>query len=201
MLATQSTADHLSRLSERREKLRVACASLLEGRGPFVLEIGCGHGHFLTAFAQAHPDQLCIGIDRTADRIERAERKRNRSGLTNLHFIRAEARDFICALPPKARFSAIYILFPDPWPKRRHHKHRLLESGFLEAIAERAGEGTRLYFRTDHEPYYNEVSHAIVTHSAWKLCKSEAWPFELSTVFQRRAKSFHSLVAERRLPA
>jgi tRNA (guanine-N7-)-methyltransferase len=201
LIATQSTANHLARLSERREKLRVVCADLLEGRGPFVLEVGCGHGHFLTAFAQAHPDQLCVGIDRTADRIKRAERKQNRSGLTNLHFIRAEAQDFIRVLPPKARFSAIYILFPDPWPKRRHHKHRLLESEFLGAIAERAGQGTRLYFRTDHEPYYTEARHAIVTHSAWKLCKSEAWPFELPTVFQQKAASYRSLIAERRSPA
>src|SRR5271154_4818946 len=102
-------------VADRRQALAEACASLLVERAEFVWEIGCGHGHFLNAYARAHADRLCIGVDITRDRIARAVRKRDLAGLSNLHFLRAEARDFLAALPQAARFSALYILFPDPW--------------------------------------------------------------------------------------
>lgn len=190
------TADHLARLSQRGDDLRVKLAELLPGSAPFVWEVGSGHGHFLTAFAQAHPEELFIGIDVILERIERANRKRNRARLDRLHFVRAEARLFLESLPVAATFKAIYVLFPDPWPKRRHHKHRLMQPDFLSLVAGRAGEGARLYFRTDHEPYFQDVEAAVRQHAQWKIVE-ESWPFEMRTVFQERAESYRSLVAVR----
>ena len=190
------TADHLARLSQRGDDLRSELARLLPAPASFVWEVGCGHGHFLTAFAQAHPGQLCIGIDVILERIERARRKRNRAHLEHLHFVRAEARLFLESLPAGAAFKAVYVLFPDPWPKRRHHKHRLMQADFLGLVADRAGEGARLYFRTDHEPYFREVEAAVRQHPRWEVVE-ENWPFEMQTVFQERAQSFRSLVAAR----
>jgi len=188
------SAEYAAVLDQRRQDLRQTCAQVLKGSVPFVWEVGSGHGHFLTAYAQAHPDELCLGIDIILERIARAERKRGRARLGNLHFIRADALDFLAVLPPQARFSAIYILFPDPWPKRRHHKNRLLQSSFMEKMTERAGEGARLYFRTDYEPYFREARAVIAGDPAWRLIE-EPWPFESATVFQSRAKLHHSLVA------
>ncbi len=150
----------------------------------------------MTAYAAAHPGRLCIGIDLVPERIARADRKRERAKLGRVHFLRAEARDFLAALPEHARFSAIYILFPDPWPKRRHHKHRIMQAAFMQEIAERAGEGTRLYFRTDHDAYFADVRSALRAQDAWRLV-DEPWPFEMPTVFQQRAQVHHSLVAVR----
>lgn len=190
------TAEHLARLAQRRDALRVELAVLFPAPAPFVWEVGCGHGHFLTAYAQAHPQQLCIGVDITVERIARALRKRNRTRLSQLHFLRAEANLFLEALPAGAVFTAIYVLFPDPWPKRRHHKHRLMQPEFLSAIAGRAGKGARLYFRTDHEPYFRAVEASVRQHPQWEL-KEESWPFEMRTVFQERAPNYHSLIAAR----
>jgi tRNA (guanine-N7-)-methyltransferase len=159
--------------------------------------VGCGHGHFLTAYAAAHPQQSCIGIDIASDRIGRAERKRTRARLANLHFVRADAEDFLAAMPTGARFTAIFILFPDPWPKRRHHKHRVMTAGFLSAAAAAAGQGTGLFFRTDHEPYYLEAAAEVRSHRDWEESDPGAWPFEEATVFQRRAERHFSLVALR----
>jgi len=100
-------------------------------------------------------------------------------------------------LPAGTELAAIYVLFPDPWPKARHHKHRLLQPEFLGAIARRAGLGTRLYFRTDHEPYFVDTAAALRSHPDWQLV-DEPWPFEERTVFQARAPSFRSLVATRK---
>lgn len=128
------------------------------------------------------------------DRIERGNRKRTRAKLDHLHFIHADARDFLEALPRGVTFAAVYILFPDPWPKRRHHKNRIMQPEFLTAVAKRAGEDTRLHFRTDHEPYFRDAETAVHAHPDWEIV-AEPWPFEYVTVFQSRADSHHSFTA------
>lgn len=188
------TAEHRARIEERRRGLREGFATVLAGEPHFIWEVGCGHGHFLTAYAAVHPDQLCIGIDIESDRIKRARRKRDRARLSNLHFIHADAHDFLAAMPPEARFAAVYILFPDPWPKTRHHKHRLVQPDFLARVAAGAAPGARLYFRTDYQPYFTEARFAVGASDAWKLV-DEDWPFESPTVFQQRAPAHFSFVA------
>jgi tRNA (guanine-N7-)-methyltransferase len=190
------TAEHLTRIIKRRSDLQEKVAVIVPTSSPFVCEIGCGHGHFLAAYAAAHPHQLCVGIDISHERIERAIRKRDRAKLSNLHFIHAEARDFLHALPAKVTISDLYILFPDPWPKRRHHKNRLLQPEFLDMVAERAGQGARLYFRTDYEPYFRAAGSLLDAHPDWKI-RADPWPFEHATVFQSRATQHYSLVARR----
>jgi tRNA (guanine-N7-)-methyltransferase len=190
------TAEHLARIEERRKYLQEWCAKTLPGHASFVLEIGCGHGHYLTAFAIAHPSDLCVGIDVELDRIERAERKQKRARLANLHFLRAEAELFLETLSPPPFAKAVFILFPDPWPKRRHHKNRLISPAFLERLAHRCLPGARLYVRTDHGPYFAAARKAIEASPEWHF-SGEAWPFEKPTVFQERAAKHDSFVAIR----
>jgi tRNA (guanine-N7-)-methyltransferase len=166
----------------------------LRPRSPFLFEIGSGHGHFLTAYASAHPEKLCIGIDVVSERVERALRKRDRAVLENLHFLRAEARLFLQALPVGARISEVFILFPDPWPKLRHHKHRILQPEFLVALASHATRDCRLYFRTDHNPYFDSACAVVRDSVHWELLDAP-WPFEFETVFQSRAKHHESFIA------
>lgn len=196
-VASARTNAYLARIAERKNRLRDTLREVVSPHKSMVWEVGCGHGHFLTAYAKANPETLCVGVDIVRDRIARAKRKANRTGLTHLHFVLAEANDFLSMLPESMRFSSIYVLFPDPWPKRRHHKNRLMQSAFLTAVGERAGQGTRLYFRTDFEPYFAEVAATLAAHALWERV-DEPWPFEEQTVFQARAPLYHSLVAGRR---
>ena len=189
--------EHASHIEERRGELRGSLAELVKPTAQFVWEVGCGHGHFLAAYAEAHPDETCIGIDITSDRIARADRKRERAHLKNLHFVRADAEDFLAVMPERARFNSIFILFPDPWPKRRHHKNRVVKAEFLTATAARARKGARLFFRTDHEPYYREVFELLGTHASWSAPETGQWPFDEVSVFQKRAERHFSLVATR----
>jgi tRNA (guanine-N7-)-methyltransferase len=191
-------AEHVSHIDERRGELRHAVAEIIKASSRFVWEVGCGHGHFLAAYAAAHPDESCIGIDITSDRIARAERKRARARLGNLHFIRADAEDFLVVMPERARFTKIFILFPDPWPKRRHHKNRIVKPGFLAAAAARSQKGASLFYRTDHEPYFREVASMMKVHPDWSEPDLAPWPFDEPTVFQKRAALHFSLVATRR---
>lgn len=180
-----------SRLAEIRAQL----ARLLPATQPITLEIGSGHGHFLTAYAEAHTQRLCIGIDLIGDRLERSARKSTRAKLGNIVWMHAEANLFLEALPADTALSEIFVLFSDPWPKRRHWKNRVIQPEFLSLLASKAGQGAKLYFRTDHTHYFEQTCTLINEHTAWTLETSAPWPFELPTVFQKRAISHQSLVA------
>jgi tRNA (guanine-N7-)-methyltransferase len=177
--------------------LRTKLAALIPANTALTLEIGSGHGHFLTRYATEFPQRLCLGVDLISDRIRRAKRKAERAKLAHCHFVQAEARELIDALPAGVTFSELWVLFPDPWPKKRHHKNRLLQREFFESIAHRAGEGTRLYFRTDHDEYFRTVFALLPNLQTWRIDPAAQWPLEQETVFQARAPSFHSLVAVR----
>lgn len=189
---------HLETVQQRLDALRTLLAEQLAGVAHLTLEVGSGHGHYLTAYAQAHPDEFCVGIDIILDRLTRSDRKRNRAGVKNLLFVRAEAFEFLQALPPGVRLAKILILFPDPWPKRRHHKNRLLQPRFLSLLAERALPAATLHFRTDHAEYFAWAHAHLRTHPQWEWQPDAPWPFELPTVFQERAGSYASWTAVRR---
>jgi tRNA (guanine-N7-)-methyltransferase len=191
------TAGHGKLIAERRENLRRDLVEVIGSFRRFVWEVGSGHGHFLSAYAAVHPDELCVGVDISADRVARANRKRERSRLENLHFILADADDFLNAMPQRALIAEIFLLFPDPWPKRRHHKNRVLNPGFLAAVAARAEKGSSLYFRTDHDEYFQQATAIVRAHPAWKESAGAALPFEEPTVFQKRAERHFTLVAKR----
>lgn len=184
-------------MAARRRELTARGAQLLPAPGAHVLEIGSGHGHFLTAYAQQHPERLCVGIDLLGDRVDRAVRKQVRARLDNLHFVQAEVSLYLECLPVGAKLRDIFILFPDPWPKLRHHKHRLVKSSTLRSLAQHAVADCRLYFRTDFLPYYEAAAAVFAESSDWEIV-SAPWPFEFETVFQSRASAHYSLVVQRR---
>jgi len=187
--------------SSRLAALQAECAELWGGwPAAITLEIGCGHGHFLTAYAQTNPAEHCLGVGFVGDRGARARKKARRAGRANLAFFHADAALLLEALPPAVRLQRIFVLFPDPWPKRRHHKNRILQAPFLQQLAGRALPGALLCFRTDFEPYFREVESLLSNHPAWRP-EQAPWPFEFETVFQSRAETHHSLVARCTAPA
>ncbi|MDD3178907.1 MAG: SAM-dependent methyltransferase [Opitutaceae bacterium] len=189
--------DFLTRIATRRAALRAELAALLPAPRAIVWEIGCGHGHFLVRYAESFPHKFCVGVDLRLERLKKSDRKRDRARLANCHFVRAEAREFLNALPQGVTFAEIWVLFPDPWPKKRHHKNRLLQAEFFEALAARAGEGAPLFFRTDHTEYFHEVEFTLRHLAAWRSVPGTPWPLEQTTVFQERAPRYYSLVAVR----
>ncbi len=189
--------EFLARVTERQAALRATLAALIPATAAITLEIGSGHGHFLTRYATEFSQRLCLGVDLISDRIRRSKRKAERAKLAHCHFVQAEARELIDALPTDVTFTELWVLFPDPWPKKRHHKNRLLLPAFFESIASRMGEGARLYFRTDHGEYFHTVTALFPHLQTWRIDPTAQWPLEHETVFQARAPSYHSLVALR----
>ena len=101
-------AEFRARLKDRRDQLQAEVAGILPPGSRFVLEIGSGHGHFLTAFTQANPDRQCVGIDLQLERVARANRKRDRAKLPNLHFLRGDVAMLLEVLPPGVLADLIF---------------------------------------------------------------------------------------------
>lgn len=186
---------------QRFADLRESFLPRLQGHERLTLEIGCGHGHYLTAYAAAHSEEFCVGIDLIAERIARAGRKTDRARLPNIAWVQAEASLFLAALPPAHRLGRIFLLFSDPWPKRRHWKHRVLQTELLDRLLTLTDPGALLHFRTDHRDYYEYAREVVAAHDAWRLADEAEipWPFEQPSVFQERAaeKGYHSFSAVR----
>lgn len=191
------TAEYIARRDARCAELQRTLAELLATKRRITFEVGAGHGHFLADYAAAHPEEFCMGIDLLRDRVHRATRKRDRAKLANLVFIQAEAGEFLGALPADVVFQRVFVLFPDPWPKRRHHKNRLMQADFLTTIARHAEPGAQLCFRTDDAAYFAAARAEVLAHADWRVSAETPWPFERETVFQSRAPSYESLVALR----
>lgn len=181
----------------RLAELRPRIAAMIGDRKSVTLELGCGHGHFLDGYSTAHPDEFCIGIDLVTKRIEKSSKKRNRGGQENLAFMKAEASEFLDAFPSDVSLAKIFFLFPDPWPKKRHFRYRMLRTDMLDRLAARAPAGALLHFRSDHTEYFEWATEHLNEHPAWRIEPSIAWPFERETFFSQLLPVYRSLVARR----
>ena len=166
--------EFVEQITERRAALRAELGTLLPRPAAIVWEVGCGHGHFLARYAAECPQKNCFGVDISSQRIGRARRKSERARLPNCHFIWAEAREFLQALPTGITLAEIWVLFPDPWPKKRHHKRRLLQPAFVHALAQRLSSGGYLHAATDWDDYAQEI---LATFSAEPLLENTAADF------------------------
>jgi tRNA (guanine-N7-)-methyltransferase len=126
-------------------------------RAPRVLEIGCGMGETTAAIAAARPDTDFVGVEVHAPGVGSLLRQIEARSLANLRVIRHDAVDVVARMIPVASLAGIHVFFPDPWPKKRHHKRRLLQPGFVHALSLRLEPGGYLHVATDWEDYAQEV--------------------------------------------
>jgi tRNA (guanine-N7-)-methyltransferase len=138
--------------------------SLFPTAQPLELELGAGDGGFLAAWAAAQSKHNFIGVERLLGRLRKLDRKATRTGLTNLRGLRIEAGYFLRYLVPPGSVSALHVYFPDPWPKRKHWRHRLVNDAF-PALAERVlTPGGTVYLRTDHAEYFDQMIRVFAAH-------------------------------------
>jgi tRNA (guanine-N7-)-methyltransferase len=138
---------------------------------PVVLEIGFGMGETTAAIAAAHPHIDFLGVEVHLPGVGALLRQVERQGLTNVRVVRHDAVEVVAAMIPEASLSGIHVYFPDPWPKKRHHKRRLLQPAFVHALAARLRPGGYLHVATDWAPYAEEV---LATVSAEPLLRNTA---------------------------
>lgn len=137
------------------ERLRLD--ELFPTRQPLEVELGSGDGSFIAQYAALHPEHNFIAIERLLGRLRKIDLKGRRAGLTNLRGLRMEASYFLEYLLPKGSAAAIHVYFPDPWPKRRHHKNRLINEAFAKSAAQALAAGGAVYLRTDDADYFAQM--------------------------------------------
>jgi len=136
---------------------RLDLADVFPVERPVELEIGSGDGSFLARYADLHPGINFLGIERLLGRLRKLDKKARKLGLDNLKIIRLEAGYFTEYLLPAESLRAIHIYFPDPWPKAKHERHRLIQPAFLQSARKALAPGGTLYLRTDDVPYYEQM--------------------------------------------
>ena len=139
-------------------------ARLFGNENPVEVEIGTGKAGFLLRRAQAHPERNFLGIE-WANRFFRfaADRLR-RWDVQNARMVRTDAAHFIRAQCPRDSLSVLHVYHPDPWPKKRHHKRRLLQQPFVDAAVACLVPGGLWAVQTDHAEYFEVISKALREH-------------------------------------
>ncbi len=151
---------------------------------PLEIEVGCGKGRFLTARAAAHPECDFLGIERMLDRVRLFAGKCRRGKITNAHVLRLEALYTFHYLLPDHHARTVYVFFPDPWPKRKHHSHRLFGPLFLNALWKRLEVGGKLEFATDHKEYFETVLACFAEDKRFQRVDPMPRPPEVWTEFE-----------------
>jgi tRNA (guanine-N7-)-methyltransferase len=120
---------------------------------PVHVEIGSGKGTFLWAQARSHPECNFLGVEWANRYYRYAVDRMGRWGVTNVRLIRTDAADFVRQSLADETVDAFHVYFPDPWPKKRHHKRRFFQDQNVEQLWRALRSGGLVQFVTDHEPY------------------------------------------------
>lgn len=157
--------------------------------GPFELEIGCGKGGFLLSRARAHPEVRLLGIEWANKYFCYCADRMARWGLTNVRVMRTDAKYFVMEHLPPASVSVLHLYHPDPWPKKRHHKRRLVQDEFVAAAVRVLTPDGRWLIQSDHEEYYMQIRDVLsrrpeLTEVSWDDVAVETDPDWRGTNFE-----------------
>jgi tRNA (guanine-N7-)-methyltransferase len=176
-------AGRASLLDETLPQLKLAldqapldAAAIMPGAREVWVELGFGGGEHLAAQAEAHPDVLLLGAEPFVNGVASLLRHVEDQGLTNVRIHPGDGRDLLAALPD-ACIDKVFILFPDPWPKARHHKRRLINAETIAELARIMRPGARLRFATDWADYVDWTLERFTASPAfaWTAQKADDW--------------------------
>ena len=134
---------------------RLDLEKIFRRKAPLHVDLGCGDGSFLCALAQRLPDKNFLGIERLSGRVHSTARKA--ASLDNVRLLQMESFYAVRYLLPAESVETFYLLFPDPWPKRRHHRRRIVTSDFLNSVHAALEQNGVIYIATDHLDYFRKI--------------------------------------------
>ena len=168
---------------------RLDLARIFSKPQPLEVELGCGDASFLVDYAKRHLERNFIGVERLLGRIRKLDRKGRRAGLTNLRGVRIESAYFLEFLLPPRSVSALHVYFPDPWPKKRHHKNRLVNERFPKIARPALEPGGVVYLRTDDADYFGQMAEVFGARAEFQKIETPSELVEMPTDFE---KEFHA---------
>ena len=146
-------------------------ASAFGREAPVTLEVGFGNGEALLALAEAHPERNCLGLEVHAPGVGHLLLRCEERRVGNVRVICQDAVEVLERRIGDAALDEVLLYFPDPWPKKRHHKRRIVQPPFLELVARRLRPGGVLRMATDWEPY---AGHMLATGNACEALRNES---------------------------
>lgn len=185
-LSTEAKPSLIHKLTSIVERLDVT--ALFPHPEPLEVELGAGDGSFLAQYARLHPEHNFIGVERLLGRLRKIDKKGSRAGLTNLRLVRIEASYFLEYLLPEKSTVALHIYFPDPWPKRKHRKNRLINERFTELAGRVLLPGGAVYLRTDDADYFSQMTRVFDANVAFQKVETPQSMLSVVTDFER---NFH----------
>lgn len=152
---------------------------------PVELDLGAGDGGFALAYAKQHTEINLLAVERLLGRVRKIEKRAVRAGQGNLRVVRLEFGYLVRYLLPPGSISIAHILFPDPWPKRRHWPRRLMQPDFVRDLAVALKPGGELRFTTDHAHYFETAQQALREAKALEPAPEWDWSTDPRTDFQK----------------
>ena len=131
---------------------------------PVELEIGSGKAGFLLKRAQTYPERNFLGIEWASKFYRFAVDRMQRWRVENVRLLRTDAAHFVRVVCPRSSLMALHVYHPDPWPKARHHKRRLIQPAFVDAAVDCLIPGGRWAVQTDHAEYFETIQHLLRHH-------------------------------------
>ena len=128
---------------------------------PVIMEIGFGNGEATWQMARAHPEENYIAVEVHQPGVGHLLLKIEEHGIENIRVACADATEFLRNRVPEESLEGVRIYFPDPWPKKRHHKRRIIQPSFVRALASKMRPGAILHLATDWEPYAEHMLEVI----------------------------------------
>ena len=170
-------------------------------RAPLVVEVGSGMGEATAAMAAADPDRDVLAVEVHTPGLGNLLRLVEAAGLTNVRVVEADAREVLRDLLAPGSVDEVRVFFPDPWPKARHAKRRLVSSEFADLVADRLRPGGRLHVATDWPAYADRAAAVLQAHAADEVVSRERGARPVTRVEQRgtdAGRASADLVARRR---
>lgn len=164
---------------------RIELAKLFADAQPLEVELGSGDATFLAEYAARHPERNFIGVERLLGRIRKLDRKGRRASLTNLRGVRIECGYFLEWLLPPQSATALHVYFPDPWPKKKHQRHRLINERFPALARQALIPGGVVYLRTDDADYFKQMTDVFAAASGFRATETPEELAALRTDFER----------------
>lgn len=163
------TRHHVNPLNFRPEPAVLDWGAVFgDASRPLEVDVGAAKGTFLLARAANAPDRNLVGLEIRLPMVERARKDAAKLGLKNVHVIFGNANSDFERLFAPSSVDRVYVHFPDPWFKTRHHKRRVMTAAFLDILATRLKPGGELHFMTDFEEYAAQAAPQVEAHPAFE---------------------------------
>lgn len=171
-------------------------------RAPIEVDLGSGDGSFLVQAAAANPAIDFLGIERLAGRIRRTHRRITQRGLTNARVLLVETSYAVQRMLPENSVALFHLMFPDPWPKRRHWRRRVVTEDFLAAIHRALTPDGLLRIATDQTSYFCEIERLVAKSARFVITSDSEMP-RAPTTFEKRFRQseIHRLVLRKVSPS